>query len=641
MKPLSFALCLLLACPPGLSAEPRPEDKSSAEAFLAGSPIQNAGAPALEAAVAVQNGLERGETLQAYAERTRLAARGLGLDEESVEKAVQVYSLKAAGFAPGSGASGLEPPANLALSVPDANRERVQRLLNPGAFGPDRVADGGGPGGNPGGVLTAEDFRRLNQQPGAQLPLSLKGPLGDVPALDKPAPEAVPSVTERGYARLREAAAMPDDGSLSTWGQRKWLMGSGLAQTLYGRGTATLGEFADHPIDSAWNAAAAAVDGFSNRMRTDFREVADGYRAFAAAPSFKGAGSLVSSIVMTPVDAATLGLARPVSRGVVAIGHGFVEDFTNVYKDGKALVLAPSASHGAELAASTALLAVNFVGFGTVGAGKTAAKVGGEVLLKEAVEVSVKEGVEQGLKTAVERGTREGLEAATTDAVKQGLATGTKIEGAALVEEAAALKRAAGSASRIPEEVLLENAALLGREERLAAVREQLRLSDDAAAAVLRAHEEIPCAVGGCTPAQLRQKLEIMEAAGIDAPTRRAAIERGLAGDAPEEAVKLVASIRGAIKAAKLPANGGFRYIPSKRYRPGNPLPFEMIGGGEKAFIDRFGNKWVRGPYHGKPGLHTFEWDVQLSEAGKNAWGKFAKKGKNYINVTPDGALSH
>lgn len=49
-----------------------------------------------------------------------------------------------------------------------------------------------------------------------------------------------------------------------------------------------------------------------------------------------------------------------------------------------------------------------------------------------------------------------------------------------------------------------------------------------------------------------------------------------------------------------------------------------------------------KGPYHGEPGKgFTYEWDVTLSESGKNAWGKYLKPGKNYINVRPVGKLSH
>ncbi|NCB54857.1 MAG: cytosolic protein, partial [Epsilonproteobacteria bacterium] len=37
----------------------------------------------------------------------------------------------------------------------------------------------------------------------------------------------------------------------------------------------------------------------------------------------------------------------------------------------------------------------------------------------------------------------------------------------------------------------------------------------------------------------------------------------------------------------------------------------------------------------------TYEWDVELSKTGKNMWGEYLKSGKSYINVRPDGYISH
>lgn len=91
------------------------------------------------------------------------------------------------------------------------------------------------------------------------------------------------------------------------------------------------------------------------------------------------------------------------------------------------------------------------------------------------------------------------------------------------------------------------------------------------------------------------------------------------------------------LKKAGLPQEGDFRFEPPKKYHPGNKLPVAEGGNG---FVDRYGNIWRKGPYHGKPGLFESEWDVQLSEAGKRMWGRFAR-GKGYINVRPDGMLSH
>lgn len=93
------------------------------------------------------------------------------------------------------------------------------------------------------------------------------------------------------------------------------------------------------------------------------------------------------------------------------------------------------------------------------------------------------------------------------------------------------------------------------------------------------------------------------------------------------------AGLRGKVKARGLPTDGRFHFVPD-----GNKIEFNRSNGG---YVDRYGNVWVKGPYHGDPKLgFTYEWDVQLSASGKNAWGKFAN-GKGYINVRPDGGLSH
>lgn len=54
------------------------------------------------------------------------------------------------------------------------------------------------------------------------------------------------------------------------------------------------------------------------------------------------------------------------------------------------------------------------------------------------------------------------------------------------------------------------------------------------------------------------------------------------------------------------------------------------------------GNVWRKGPYHGDPNQDfSFEWDVELSRKGANKWGEYLKPGKDYINVRPDGVISH
>lgn len=85
---------------------------------------------------------------------------------------------------------------------------------------------------------------------------------------------------------------------------------------------------------------------------------------------------------------------------------------------------------------------------------------------------------------------------------------------------------------------------------------------------------------------------------------------------------------------------GPFRFrAPTRWSRSGASLP-------RTGAVDRFGNVWQRGPAHGRAGAagFEFEWDVQLSQQGLNAWGEHAHRrsdGGWYINVTPDGRLSH
>lgn len=116
---------------------------------------------------------------------------------------------------------------------------------------------------------------------------------------------------------------------------------------------------------------------------------------------------------------------------------------------------------------------------------------------------------------------------------------------------------------------------------------------------------------------------------------------------APERAPPAVAqpsaeaAVLERIRKQNLPTGGTFVFEPPKNYKPGNPLPVEREGN-TKGFIDKYGNVWRRGPYHGRPGpdAPAFEWDVQLSKAGQQMWGQYSR-GKGYINVKPDGALSH
>jgi hypothetical protein len=89
------------------------------------------------------------------------------------------------------------------------------------------------------------------------------------------------------------------------------------------------------------------------------------------------------------------------------------------------------------------------------------------------------------------------------------------------------------------------------------------------------------------------------------------------------------ASRRGAIRAAGLPANGPFRYVPPKSWRPSEPLP----RGTQHGFYDKFGNQWV---WNARAG----HWDVQLSNTGKAQLGHLSGSGA-HVNITPKGEIPH
>ena len=87
-----------------------------------------------------------------------------------------------------------------------------------------------------------------------------------------------------------------------------------------------------------------------------------------------------------------------------------------------------------------------------------------------------------------------------------------------------------------------------------------------------------------------------------------------------------------AIKKAQLPTQGRIRYIPPKQTY--NILPRTSYGG----YIDKFGNIWVKGP--SRTLLEPFEWDVQLSKAGKEMLGWLSRDG-SHINVSLKGEITH
>jgi RHS repeat-associated protein len=87
------------------------------------------------------------------------------------------------------------------------------------------------------------------------------------------------------------------------------------------------------------------------------------------------------------------------------------------------------------------------------------------------------------------------------------------------------------------------------------------------------------------------------------------------------------------IKRAGLPTTGRIRYVPPKRFDLASGLPR-----GDRGYIDKFGNEWVRGPSR-TPG-EPYEWDVILSSTGRQQLGRLSK-GKPHINVSLRGHITH
>ncbi len=102
-------------------------------------------------------------------------------------------------------------------------------------------------------------------------------------------------------------------------------------------------------------------------------------------------------------------------------------------------------------------------------------------------------------------------------------------------QRAGNLPRSEKSSVQFSEETVLNNARIATRDDRIKAARSQFGVDEKTAHLIAEAHDRVPCAVGDCTPAQLRQKLEIMKPI-TDPKIPRAAIRSGLAGSLPSDA---------------------------------------------------------------------------------------------------------
>ena len=87
------------------------------------------------------------------------------------------------------------------------------------------------------------------------------------------------------------------------------------------------------------------------------------------------------------------------------------------------------------------------------------------------------------------------------------------------------------------------------------------------------------------------------------------------------------------IKEALLPTKGKIRYIPPKGWQPSMPLP-KKDGG----YLDNFGNIGKKGP--SRTAGEAFEWDVQLSKAGKDSIGWLTRDG-SHANISLIGRVTH
>ncbi|WP_420388668.1 polymorphic toxin type 17 domain-containing protein [Roseivirga sp.] len=55
-------------------------------------------------------------------------------------------------------------------------------------------------------------------------------------------------------------------------------------------------------------------------------------------------------------------------------------------------------------------------------------------------------------------------------------------------------------------------------------------------------------------------------------------------------------------------------------------------------YVDKFGNIWKKGP--SRTGGEAFEWDVQLSNKGKEMIGWLSRDGK-HVNISLNGVVTH
>ena len=86
---------------------------------------------------------------------------------------------------------------------------------------------------------------------------------------------------------------------------------------------------------------------------------------------------------------------------------------------------------------------------------------------------------------------------------------------------------------------------------------------------------------------------------------------------------------KGDLKKVGLPTTGKIRFVPGKK---------GLIGNSENGYIDKFGNKWVKG--NTRTSGEAYEWDVQLSNTGRSQLG-WATRDGSHLNVSLKGRITH
>jgi len=480
-RQIALALAFALAFPPVLIADDavRPAAEAVGRAFLEGKPLEQIPVEGADAelqsarvrASAVQKGPAATEAEGAYADRVRAAARDLGLKDADVEAAVAVYARRG-GAAPASPAGNAERDRRLAAESgarsagAGARADRIAGQFSAGAS-PEIVPPGAGGGGSE-RTMTPERMQALNAIPEAQGGPPLRPGEVAAPASEPAAPTWAASLQGAASEKLRAAQAVVDDGSIGSWAEKNWLMTKGVGQFIAGK--------------------AVDADAWSSLWR--------GAKDVGSYPDYAyGAGK--------------------------AVVLGVVDDFTGVYHSGAKLIDRPDQRRFAEFGTATASLVLDFAGLGVPAAAKTAGKVGVEVAAKEAVELAVKSAGETAVKDAGKAAVKDAAEAVTEDATKAAAASG----GAAATRTAER-----GLFRERNKDLILANLRIESPAERAAAVRGQMPgLTPEQVEAVLKSHEEFPCAGKECMK-MLRAKTEGMREAGMTHEQIGEALDRGLAG---------------------------------------------------------------------------------------------------------------